>query len=223
MGQAVWLDASYSPVTDEVGNIIRIVKLANDITDSQNALIEDKTKIIEASELMTLSKADATSAQELARETENHIVSLSNAVTSSVSEAKNLTEISEKIGTITKAIRDIASQTNLLALNAAIEAARAGEHGRGFAIVADEVRKLAEKSGVQAHEIENMIAEAQKGVEISLDKLEHCQKIVDQSSESSAHSRESMEVIKAEIDKFSNILIESAKMAVNADGDTTEH
>ncbi|HEY3366166.1 MAG TPA: methyl-accepting chemotaxis protein [Symbiobacteriaceae bacterium] len=69
-----------------------------------------------------------------------------------------LGRLSGQIGEITQVITDISRQTDLLALNAAIEAARAGEHGRGFAVVADEVRKLAERSGVSAREIAELIS-----------------------------------------------------------------
>ncbi|CAA6804858.1 MAG: Methyl-accepting chemotaxis protein [uncultured Aureispira sp.] len=78
-----------------------------------------------------------------------------------------LSERSEEIASALSVITDIAAQTNLLALNAAIEAARAGDAGRGFAVVAEEIRKLAEGSKKSAVDIEKVIREIQKDINVA--------------------------------------------------------
>jgi hypothetical protein len=72
---------------------------------------------------------------------------------------KEINKSSHAIGSVMKAIDEIAFQTNILALNAAVEAARAGVHGKGFAVVADEVRNLATKSGSAANDSNALIAD----------------------------------------------------------------
>jgi methyl-accepting chemotaxis protein len=72
-----------------------------------------------------------------------------------------LAQGAQKVGDVTKLIRNIAEQTNLLALNATIEAARAGEAGRGFAVVASEVKSLAVQTAKATEDISSQIMEVQ--------------------------------------------------------------
>jgi len=77
----------------------------------------------------------------------------------------------QKIGDVTKLIRNIAGQTNLLALNATIEAARAGEAGRGFAVVASEVKSLAVQTAKATEDISSQILEVQNSTDKAVEAI----------------------------------------------------
>ncbi len=89
-----------------------------------------------------------------------------------VGSVQDISDSSNKIGSIIQAIDGIAFQTNLLALNAAVEAARAGESGRGFAVVAGEVRTLARRSTDAAREIKELVNEIIERVAIGTEVAE---------------------------------------------------
>jgi methyl-accepting chemotaxis protein len=94
-----------------------------------------------------------------------------------------LAEASDKVGSITKLISDIASQTHLLALNATIEAARAGDAGKGFAVVAGEVKRLADQTAIATAEIADQIGAIQKastGVVDAINEIANTVSIMDE-------------------------------------------
>ncbi|MBT1062788.1 methyl-accepting chemotaxis protein [Bowmanella sp. Y26] len=109
------------------------------------------------------------------------ITASSNQIQDTAEVITKLDEDARKIGSVLDVIKGIAEQTNLLALNAAIEAARAGEQGRGFAVVADEVRTLAARTQKSTEEIQQMIANVQRGANSAVSAIQQGQERTSQS------------------------------------------
>ncbi|MEI4988673.1 PAS domain-containing methyl-accepting chemotaxis protein [Aeromonas caviae] len=156
-GQAVWLEATYNPIRDGSGKVVRVVKFASDIT----ARIEQNHATREAARLAHSTAQETLHSAEEGAGLLSAVVQTSSLIASQVDEAialiGQLNEQSRSIEAIVSTISAIADQTNLLALNAAIEAARAGEQGRGFAVVADEVRQLAARTSLSTDEIARVV------------------------------------------------------------------
>lgn len=95
---------------------------------------------------------------------------------------QQLSESSQGIGKVVKAITSIAEQTNLLALNATIEAARAGDAGKGFAVVANEVKDLAKETARATEEIQIRIKEIQTDTSNAVTSIADIDAIVNQIS-----------------------------------------
>lgn len=194
-GQSIWLEATYNPVYDTNGKVIKVIKFATDVT----AVHRQQNAIKEASSDAYRSFDEAEKEWQACDEILTSSVAVSEEVTRQVSQASQLIEElsshSRKIEEMIKIIRGISEQTNLLALNAAIESARAGEHGRGFAVVADEVRKLSHRTHESTHDIEEVTAK-----NVSL--VDNAVQLLNQSQSEVARGFEST---RSALDKFQRI------------------
>ncbi len=158
-----------------------VSEVANAANDSASAAVESQ-KIIEEND----------------RRMEESLVATKRVVEAVQSSSTTITELKDaiqKIGDITKVIKDIADQTNLLALNAAIEAARAGEQGRGFAVVADEVRKLAERTTTSTVDISDMVQNIQDVTQSAVSSMDQAVEEVGRNIELSHASTEGLKKI----------------------------
>lgn len=158
-GNTIYLEATYNPVIDGNGEVIKVIKFASDVSTQRH-----KTEEIRKAAELSFTTAEETSQISLrgieslgsSIDLSQKTVDLINNAVALINELNTQAKDIEKIVTT---IQSVAEQTNLLALNAAIEAARAGEMGRGFAVVADEVRLLAARTSRATVEIQSVVTE----------------------------------------------------------------
>jgi methyl-accepting chemotaxis protein len=156
-GQTLWLEASYNPVYDACGKLLKVVKFASDVTARIEKHEQDSHSAAQAYHISVQTQKVAEQGTQVIQQAASEMRQISRNIDDSSRIIGQLGERSEQITTIVNTIHGIADQTNLLALNAAIEAARAGDQGRGFAVVADEVRQLAGRTSRSTQEISEMI------------------------------------------------------------------
>ncbi len=170
--QRLWIQATYNPIFDEDGKVVKIVKFATDVTAAvgREEEIVRKVSAMEGAVSALLGTIDGIAGQAdasggAAGAARDAAVQGKAAVADVRRAMASIREESDAIGAAVRTVGELAGQTNLLAFNAAIEAARAGEHGLGFSVVAEEVRRLAEKSAQAAQEIGRLVGKSTRSVE----------------------------------------------------------
>ena len=158
-GQVLWLEATYNPIINASGQVVKVIKFCSDITER----IIRQQAVREAAEVAYSTSEEtaqiAVQGADLLRKSVDTSTAIAEQVQRTTESINQLNEQSKSIEAIVSTISAIAEQTNLLALNAAIEAARAGDQGRGFAVVADEVRQLAARTSQSTDEIASVVSE----------------------------------------------------------------
>ncbi len=197
-GKVIWLEATYNPILDNNGNVLKYIKFATDITERVAVHNAQKEGTMAAYKIAIDTKEVSDSGAETIFNTLSKIQEISKLFEETLKEVNVLNNKAKSITKIVKTIKEIADQTNLLALNAAIEAARAGEAGRGFAVVADEVRKLAEKTSASTLEISHTVNEIQEETKVVSDSMNLGVKSVEEGVGYANRAGESIEKIKVD-------------------------
>ena len=192
------LDVAENNINETKENIIQMSNGSSTLLSKTEENVADIASVASSTEEITSNIQQTTSnaikINEMMNEAKGIVENAYTSIIETAETARLVSEVSSKIGNITKSIEDISMQTGLLALNASVEAARAGDQGKGFAVVASEVRNLAQTSSVSVKSIIDLINE-------SNDKIK-------KSEQSSMESKKLFEEIKIKIEETSRIINE---------------
>lgn len=190
----------------EMGNqlSVSVSEVANGATNQAQETLQGQEEVTKLSVLLEDLQNSMEQLNDATREVENHkeagISSLETVVANTQKNSSSTQEVqaviletsrqTDRIKEASAQIRNISAQTNLLALNASIEAARAGDAGKGFAVVATEIGNLAGNTNTLTAQIEDIVQDLVKKMELTVKTIQDMQNSVNEQSASVNDTRE---------------------------------
>jgi methyl-accepting chemotaxis protein len=180
----------------------RTEQQAANLEEAAASMEELTSTVRQNAELARQADSEAHAAGVAVRETEQAMAQMATVM-------GEIDQSSARISEISTVIDGIAFQTNILALNAAVEAARAGEQGRGFAVVASEVRTLAQRAGVAAKEIKELIEDAAAKVQSGLAVTVESEAAIARVAQASSRTTQLMsDIAAASIEQVNQVVVQ---------------
>lgn len=173
-GQDRWLEATYNPIRDADGHLIKVIKLATDITHRVQVNQAEAESAQLAYRISSNTQKTTIEGTGIIDRTVSEIHRAEEIVTNASQMIDELDRRSSGINAIVSSIEAIARQTNLLAINASIEAARAGENGRGFVVVSQEVRRLSGSTSDATQQVVDTIKQLRELAQQANARMREC-------------------------------------------------
>ncbi|MGZ3862944.1 MAG: methyl-accepting chemotaxis protein [Bacteroidia bacterium] len=189
-GKEVWIQAVYSPIKDDMGRIVKVIKIATDITPQKEASIETELAANEVNRIVSaLAAGDLTQRYSINSKGElkvmgdalNSATSNLNALLGNISQIANLVassaeELLTKGEQMKNTTQEVASATQQMAEGAQQQAQQTDESSK----LIDGVLKSANEMGKKAEVINNA---AERGQKSATEGLTTIRKVVDSMGE----------------------------------------
>lgn len=218
-GDEIWIQAIYSPVKDEMGRVVKVVKISTDITQQVKDNIEYKNRVKGYSEFISkVAKGDLR--QRIDADGNNELSVIGGNLNAMVESLTNIThQMGEANSTLLLALEQIQSTVNAQAAGASQQAAAVSE----ITVTLEEVRSTSAQNLVKTKQLgevaervrregvqgQQILEQAVNGMEVIRERVENIARTILALSEQTQQIGEITNVV-------SNIAQQSKMLALNA-------